>query len=110
MRSLHYGHPDTVSVHANVSNVWWPKLHREVVAVAKNCPHCCRTGKNGKIVLRQKQVEKLPSCSENNQEVAIDFAGPCQVLNIARKHLLKSNDHFSGWPEAKFLSSPQLRR
>ena len=106
MRSLHYGHPGRDSMLATVSNVWWPKLHREVVTIAKNCPQCCNAGKNIKTILRQKQVGKLPSCSENNQEIAIDFAGPFQNAIHARKYLLVSIDHFSGWPEAKFLSKP----
>ena len=35
MRSLHYGHPGRDSMLATVSNVWWPRLHRDVVAIAR---------------------------------------------------------------------------
>ena len=56
---------------ATVSNVWWPKVQREVVAIAKNCPQCSETGKNtknvhcqklgGKLATAQKTTKKLPS-------------------------------------------------
>ena len=34
MISLHYGHPGRDSMSATVSNIWWPKLHREVASQA----------------------------------------------------------------------------
>ena len=38
--SLHYGHPGRDTMLATVSNVWWPRLHREAVSLAKTCPQC----------------------------------------------------------------------
>ena len=58
-------------------------------------------------LLRQKQHGKLPSCSENNQEIAIDFAGPFQNAIIARKFLLVFIDHFSGCTLAKHFVSAE---
>ena len=107
MRSLYYGHPGRDSMPSTVSSVWWPKLHREVVAIVKSCfQQCSEAGKNIKNVLRQKQVGKLPIISETNQEIARSFAGPFQNATNARKYLLVSIDHFSSWPEAKFLCTP----
>ena len=106
MRSLHYGHPGRDSMLATLSNVWWPQLHREVVAIARSCPLCREPGKNIKTILTQKQIGKLPKCVENNQEIAIDFARPFQNAINARKYLLVPVDHFSGWPEANFLRKP----
>ena len=75
IRSLHYGHPGRDTMLATVSNVWWPRLHREAVNLAKTSPQCQNAGKNIKSLLTQKQVGKLPTVSELNQEIAIDFAG-----------------------------------
>ena len=75
-RSLHYGHPGKDSMMATVSNVWWPRLHREVVSLARTCKQCQQAGKKIKPLLRQNQVGKLPKCTEVRQEIAIDFAGP----------------------------------
>ena len=102
MRSLHYGHPGLDAMLATISNVWWPRLHGEVVTVARECPQCKESGENIKTLLRRKQIGKLPESKECNQEIAKDFAGPFQNAANAKKYLLVSVDHFSGWPEAKF--------
>ena len=60
-RSLHYGHPGRDSMLAIVSNVWWPRLHREVVAIARTCPQCSEIGKNIKPLLTLKQVDTVIS-------------------------------------------------
>ena len=74
VRSLHYEHPGCDSMLATVSNVWWPRLHREVVAIALTCKKCSESGKNIKTLLIQKLVGKPREWIENNQEIAIDFA------------------------------------
>ena len=102
LRSLHYGHPRRDNMLSTVSNVWWPRLHREVVEIAKSCPQCQTYGKNIKTIVKQKQVGELPKCTEANQEIAIDFAGPFQNAIGAKTYLLVSSDHFTAWPEAKF--------
>ena len=85
MRSLHYRHLGRDSMLPTVPNVWWPRFHREVVPIARTCPHCSQAGKNTKTLLRQIQVTTLPECKENNQELAIDFAGPFQNVARAKK-------------------------
>ena len=106
LRSLHYRHPGRDSMLATVSNVWWHRLHREAVGIAQTCQQCKTAGKNIKPILRQSQVGKIPVSTEKNQEIAIDFAGPFQNAINARKYLLVSIDHFTGWPEAKFFRKP----
>ena len=59
IRSLHYGHPGRDTMFATVSNIWWPRLHREVVSLAKPCSQCQDSGKNLKPILTQKQFGKL---------------------------------------------------
>ena len=60
-------------------------------------------------MLRRKQVEKLPEASEQNEEIALDFAGCFQNAKKRRKFILVSIDHYSGWPEAKFLHRRQQK-
>ena len=59
MRSLPYGHPGRDAMLATISNVLWPRLHREVVTIARECPQCKKSGKNVKTLLRQKQIGKI---------------------------------------------------
>ena len=60
LRSLHYGDPGRDSMLATVSNVWWPRLHREVVGIAQTCQQCKTVGKNIKSIIRQSQRVKFP--------------------------------------------------
>ena len=110
MRSLHYTHPGRDAMLATISYVWWPRLHREVVTIARECPQCKESGKDIKTILSQKQIGKLPESKECNQEIAIDFSGPFQNAINAKRYLLVSVDHFSGWPEAKFLRNPTTEK
>ena len=84
LRSLHYGHQRRDSMLATVSNVWWLRLHREVVGIAQKCQQCKTAGKNSRPILRQSQIRKIPVSTEKNQEMAIDFAGPFQNAINAR--------------------------
>ena len=97
MHSLHYGHPGRDAMLATIILImWWPRLHREVVTIARECPKCKESGKSVKTLLSQKPIGKIPESSkENNQEIAIDFAGPFQNAINAKKYLLVSVDHFS---------------
>ena len=97
--------PGRESMIVTVANIWWPKLHREVVGLAKFCQQSITAGKNIKPLL-VKQNCKLPKGSEPNEHIAIDFARQFQSAICSNKTLLVSIDHFSGWPEEKFLRQP----
>ena len=110
LRSLHYGHSGRDSMLATVSNVWWPRLHRKVVGIAQTCQRCKTAVKNIKTILRQSHVEKIPACTEKNQDIAIDFAEPFQNAIKARKYILVSIDHFASWSEANFFRKPNTEK
>ena len=93
-----------------IADFWWPRIHREVVDQARLCDQCLQSGKNLKCMLTQKQVGKLFEASEQNEEVALDFAGPFQNAKKGKKYLLVSIDHYSGWPEAKCLHRPTTKK
>ena len=93
-----------------IPNVWWPRLHREVVTIARERPQCQEFGKIVKTLLRQNQTSKLPESKENNQEIVIDFAGPFQNAIQAKRYLTVSNNYFSGWPEAKCSRNPTTEK
>ena len=109
MCSLQYGHPGRDLMLSMSSNIWWPRIHREVVDQARLCDQCLQSGKNLKGMLRQKLVGIIPEASEQNEEIALDFAGPFQNAKKGKKYLLVSIDHDSCWPEAKFLHRPTTK-
>ena len=60
-------------------------------------------------MLKQGQICKITEANEHKQEVALDFAGPFQNAKKGKNYLLVSIDHFSGWPDAKFLHRPTTK-
>ena len=85
MCSLHYGHPGRDSMLAMVEDIWWPRIHREIIDQARLCEQCLESGKNLKCILRQKQIGKLPEVEQQNEEIALDFAGPFQNAKKRKK-------------------------
>ena len=110
MCSLHYGHPGRDAMLSMVADIWWPRFHREVIDQARLCENCLQAGKNLKCVLSQTANGKIPVTKEQNEEIAIDFAGPFQNAKEGGKYLLVSIDHFSGWPDAKCLHKPTTKK
>ena len=105
--SLHYGHPGRDAMLSIASNIWWPRLHREIVALARSCTACTSSGKNLKPLLRQRQFGTISKSSAPNDEIALDFAGPFSVGTRGKRYLLVSIDNFSGWPDVKLLREPK---
>ena len=69
---LHEIHPGQFGMKSLAENIWWPHLYREIYYHGKNCIQCIKAGKNLKVILGTK----LPSLTEPNEEVDLDFAGP----------------------------------
>ena len=110
MCSLPYCHPGRDSMLAMVEDIWWPRIHREIIDQARLCEQCLESGKNLKCILRQKQIGKLPEVEQQNEEIALDFAGPFQNAKKGKKYMLVSIDHFSNWPDARFLHRPTTKK
>ena len=75
-RSLHLGHPGRDAMLQAVADIWWPQIHCEIVLLAQTCNQCQQPGKNLKTLLPQTNYGKLPEAENNNDELALDFAGP----------------------------------
>ena len=45
MRAIHYGHAGRDSMLREASDIWWPKIHREIVENVQNCQECQKAGK-----------------------------------------------------------------
>ena len=67
-------------------DILWSRFHQEVVdqVVAFLCEQCLQSGKSLKYMLRQNQIGKITEAKEENEDVALDFAGLFQ-------HAEKSN-------------------
>ena len=75
MCSLHYGHPGRDAMLSMITDILWPRIHREVIDQPRLCEQCLQPGKNLKCILKQSQTGKLPEAKEQNEEIALEFAG-----------------------------------
>jgi len=105
LNALHFGHVGRDSMLREATDIWWPRIHREIVELARNCEKCRTAGKNLKCIKSQKQYGKIPVAENANDEISIDFAGPFQNARQSKKYLLVSVDNHPGWPEAMFLTN-----
>ena len=103
LRAIHFGHAGRDAMLREASDVWWPRIHCEIVEKARNCNECRLTGKNRKCMKAQNEFGKLPAANQPNEEISLDFAGPFHNANINKKYLLVSVDNHSAWPDALFL-------
>ena len=55
MNATHFGHAGRDAMLCDAAGVWWPKIHREYIEKASNCPQCRLVGKNLKCVKSQKK-------------------------------------------------------
>ena len=110
LRAIHFGHAGRDAMLREASDVWWPRIHREIVEKARNCAECQKAGKNLKCINSQKEFGKIPEAKNPNDEISIDFAGPFQNAYKQKKHLLVSVDNNSRWPDAMFLPNPSAEK
>ena len=110
LRAIHFGHAGRDAMLREASDIWWPRVHREIVEKAKTCTECQNSGKKLKCLKSQNEFGKLPETHDPNEEIALDFAGPFQNTNQKKKYLLVSVDNHSGWPSALFLPNPTTEK
>ena len=69
MCSLHYGHPGRDAMLGMITDIWWPRIHRELLDQARLCEQCLQSGMNLKCMLKQGHIGKITEANEQNQEV-----------------------------------------
>ena len=58
MRAIDYGHAGQDAMLREASNLWWLKIHRQIVKRAQRCDECQKAGKNLKSLKSQKEFGK----------------------------------------------------
>ena len=110
LRAIHFGHARRDAMLREASDFWWPRVHREIVEMAKNCTECQQAGKNLKCLKSQNEFGKLPETHKPNEEIALDFARLFQNANQKKKYLLVLVDNHSGWPNAFISPNPTTEK
>ena len=86
--SLHLTHPGQGGMLEAAKNVWYPFLHRDIMATAQNCKECRQKGKNLKVISGKTHSTSLDAVEEPNQEIQLDFAGPLRDENNKDVYIL----------------------
>ena len=79
LEDIHSTHPASFAMLSLARNIWWPYIHRDILAKASECKACMDIGKNLKSVIPHRKWAPLPKCREPNDEIQLDFGGP--ILN-----------------------------
>ena len=75
LSAIHFGHAGRDAMLREAADVWWPRIHREIVEKAKNCQQCSQSGKNLKCLQSQNGFWKLTNPEVPNAKISLDFAG-----------------------------------
>ena len=109
LNSIHSGHPGRDAMLGPVDEVWWPQVHRQIVASAKTCKSCQNAGKNTKVIKKQSEFGTIQKVKQVNEEVALDFMGPFAGAAETKKYLLVAIDHFFAYPTLKFVKNTAIK-
>ena len=66
--SVQWGHPGRDIMLQQLSDIWLPRIHRDITLLAKSCPDCQEAGKSIKPLLKQQNVGKIPIPEDSRSE------------------------------------------
>ena len=55
LRAIHFGHVGRDAMLREARDIWWPRVHRDIVENAKNCSQCQQASKNLKCLKSQNE-------------------------------------------------------
>ena len=71
---------------------WWPTIRQDCIDCAKTCIFC-QQAKSGR--RRNVGKQKLFSCTEPNEMIAVDIAGPMPISKNGNIYVIGILDRFS---------------
>ena len=86
-------------------NIWWPYIHRDILAKASECNACTENGKNLKSVIPHCKRAPLPKCVEPNDEIQIDFGGPKLYEKGIEQYFITSLGRYSMYLTAEIINN-----
>ena len=66
---LHRSHAGQLAMVDAAQYIWWPRMHRDIVQLCKDCPQCTKFGKNLKANASFNSSKPLPLLSGPNEEL-----------------------------------------
>ena len=107
---LHRSHAGQFAMVDAAQNIWWPRMHRDIVQLCKDCPQCTKFGKNLKANASFNSTKPLPLLSGPNEEFQLDYAGTLLDSNGNSIYILVAIDRYSKYPSAMITRSTGRRK
>ena len=97
---LQRSHPGQEAMVDTAQYLWWPRIHRDIVNLCKNCRECTKFGKNLKPMSPFEMNKPLPLLNAHNEELQLDYAGPLSDGTGNQVYILIAIDRSSKYPSA----------
>ena len=107
---LHRSHAVQLAMVDAAQYIWWPRMHRDIVQLCKDCPQCTKFGKNLKANASFNSSKPLPLLSGPNEELQLDYAGPLLDSFGNSIYILVAIDRYSKYPSAMITRSTGGRK
>ena len=82
-------------------------MHRDIIQLCKDCPHCTKFGKNLKVNFSFNSTKPLPLLSGPNEELQLDYAGPHPDSAGNNIYILVTLKRYSKNPSAMITRSTE---
>ena len=105
LEDIHSTHPGSFAMPLLPQNVWWPYIHRDILAKASECKGCTEIGENLKLLISHCKWSPLPQSIEPNDEIQIDFGGPIINEKGIEQHFITNVDRYSKYPTAEIVNN-----
>ena len=105
LEDIHSTHPGSFAMLSLAQNIWWPYIHRDILAKVSECKACTDIGKNLKSVIPHRKWAPLPKCSEPNDEIQLDFGGPILNEKGIEQYFITSIDRYSKYSTAEIVNN-----
>ena len=103
LESIHMTHPGSWGMISPSQYVWWPYIHREILAKTSDYVPCTDTGKNLKPIIPKSKGHPHKACQEPNEEIQIDFGGPIIIDQDKSVCFLTCIDRYSKYPTVRIF-------
>ena len=95
VNGIHCFHPDRTKTFDAASDVFFPYIHRSLVAGSDGCKERTEAGKSLKPMCAKGDIGKIYEPREPNDGLQLDFWGQIEYLNESNKYILAAVYWFS---------------
>ena len=105
LEDIHSTHLGSFARFSLAQYIWWPYIHRDILAKSSECKACTEIGKTLKSVIPHCKWAPLPKCVEPNDEIEIDFGGPIPNEKGIEQYFITSVDRYSNYPTQEIVNN-----